>query len=139
MYPVFELCYIPYRSTKPCLATGPSAFMASSPTFYFPTFTLRIDNNVNNLVSYGSIGRLEPVKLDYTQPQASQSSSIILLPPNSPNIIEPDSEDEEMPTYHILAPKATTPPPIQPPHPARITASSSSVRSTTNRRRPTRS
>ena len=115
MYPVFELCYIPYGGTKPCLAAEHVAFMASDPTFYFPNFALRIDNSVKNLVSYTSVGRSEPVKLNYTQPRASRISSIILPPPNSPNLIEPDSEAKEMPTYHIPTPKITTPPPIQPP------------------------
>ena len=47
----------------------------------FPNFALRIDDSVDNLVSYKSIGRSETVELDYAQPRASIASSIILPPP----------------------------------------------------------
>ena len=41
----------------------------------FPDFTLRIDDSIDNLVSYKSIGRSPCKHLDYVQPRASRSTS----------------------------------------------------------------
>ena len=61
----------------------------------FPNVALRsIDNSVDNIVSYKSIGRSETVKVDYAQPRANRASSTPPVPPGAkPHIIEPDSND----------------------------------------------
>ena len=94
----------------------------------FPNFALRIDDSVDNIVSYRSIGRSENSKLDYAQPRANRASSTTPVPSAAtPNVIEPDSDDDiDQVTYRIPTPKSTQSlpapakpaPPIPPPQPA---------------------
>lgn len=80
----------------------------------FPNFALRIDDIVDNLVSYKSIGRSETFKLDYAQPRASRASSIILPPPPPPALIKTNPEHEEMPLPTPLTQLISPSPPLPP-------------------------
>ncbi len=41
----------------------------------FPSFSLRVDNSVDNLVSYRSIGRLSSPRIDYAEPRRTRTSA----------------------------------------------------------------
>ena len=59
----------------------------------FPDFTLRIDDSIDNLVSYNSIGRSPCDRLDYAQPRASRSTANKQDTPTIPEVSQ--DEDEE--------------------------------------------
>ena len=63
----------------------------------FPDFALKIDDSVDNLVSYKSIGQTSCTQLDYAQPRANRSTSDTTnKPPTS--VITQDDDDTSMAT-----------------------------------------
>ena len=100
------------RKHKAMPGCGTFSFHNVGSFVLFPNFTLRIDDSVDNIVSYKSIGPSSCGKLDYAQPHANRSST----PPTSPPIlIPPDdsstSSDAVLPSSSSLPP---TPPTVLP-------------------------
>jgi len=58
----------------------------------FPTFALQIDNSIDNLVSYKSIGRTSFAQLNYAQPRVNRSTSNKQQKAPTPTITQDDDD-----------------------------------------------
>ena len=76
---------------------GAFSFYNMGSHILFPDFVLRIDDSIDNLVSYKSIGRSPCKKLDYAQPRASRSTSDKQDTPAIPTVSQ-DGDEESVAT-----------------------------------------
>ena len=81
------------REHKDMPDCGASSFYNVGSYILFPDFTLRIDDTIDNLVCYKSIGRSPCNRLDYAQPRASRSTANKQDTPTIPEVSQ--DEDEE--------------------------------------------
>ena len=85
---------------------GTFSFNGLGSHILFPQFTLKIDDSVDSLVSYRSIGKsFDPETLDYAEPRASRATT-------APAFIE---DDEPPAPVASPPPKPTTTPDVVPP------------------------
>jgi len=81
------------RKNKSMPGCGTFSYQGVGSFILFPGFTLRIDDSVDNIISYRSIGRQDSHDIAYAQPRASRMSSSPALIPDEGSVATPLSPD----------------------------------------------